>query len=125
MCGVMASERCIRSAIPAMALLLGVAMTDATSPAFAEAPGEPLVVTVLPDPDPNFVPPREPKRRARPARARRTAKPTMNQVMEDLGRLTGQLELLGRQVRQRQRSGQANACVAAGDHSGSEQRCSQ
>jgi hypothetical protein len=108
-----------------MALLLGAAMTPATSPAFAGAPGEPLIVTEVPDPDPNFVPPREPKRKARPARARKTAKPTMNQVMEDLGRLTGQLELLGQQVRQARRGAQTDPCATLEDHSGAEQRCGQ
>jgi len=100
-------------------------MAPATSPAFAGAPREPLIVTEVADPDPHFVPPHEPRRKARPAKARKTAKPTMNQVMEDLGRLTGQLELLGQQVRERRRSALTQACAASGDQSGSEKGCSQ
>jgi hypothetical protein len=94
----------------------------AASPALAGGP-EPLVVTELADPDPNFVPPREPRRRA--AKPRKAGPPTMNQVMEDLGRLTGQLELLGQQVRERRRSALTEACASSGDQSASEQGCSQ
>jgi hypothetical protein len=48
----------------------------------------------------------------------------MNQVMEDLGRLTGQLELLGEQVRQRRQAAVAQTC-ATGGQSSSEEGCSQ
>ncbi len=113
----MASERCIRSGFPAMALLFGAAMAPATSTAFAGAPREPLIVTEVPDPDPNFVPPREPRPKKRPAKARKAAKPTVNQVMEDLGRVTGQLELLGEQIRQTHRGTQTDACATAQDQS--------
>ena len=108
-----------------MALLFGAAMGSATSPAFAGAPREPLIVTEVPDPDPNFVPPRELRRKARLASGRKAAKPTMNQVMEDLGRVTGQLELLGEQVRQAQHSPQTANCAGGEDQSGAEQPCSQ
>jgi hypothetical protein len=123
----MASERCILSALLAAALLAVPATTGA---AFAAAPGEPLIFTESPDPDPNFVPPREPRRQAHATNARKPAKPTMNQVMEDLGRLTGQLELLGERVRQARRNQQTSACAggpqaAATDHSGPEQPCNQ
>jgi hypothetical protein len=94
-------------------LLAGLA---ASSEAAAGPRGEPLIFTTSPDPDPDFVPPREPRRKARPARARKTAKPTMNQVMEDLGRVTGQLELLGEQIRQTHAT-QADACAKAQDQS--------
>jgi hypothetical protein len=100
-----------------MALLL---MAPAASPAFAGAPREPLIVTEVADPDPNFVPPREPRPKA-PARARKAAKPTMNQVMEDLGRVTGQLEMLGEQIRQTRGGTHTAPCEA----SGAEQPCSQ
>src|SRR4051794_33306453 len=105
----MASERCIRSAVLAMAFIFGVVALTAT-PAVAAAP-EPLIVTALPDPDPNFVPPREPKRHPRPATEHRAAKPTINQAMEDLGRVTGQLELLGKQVRQARAHAQITGCA--------------
>ena len=121
----MASERCIRSVLPAMALLFGAAVAPATSPAFAGAPREPLIVTEVPDPDPNFVPPREPRRKARPPTARKTAKPTINQAMEDLGRVAGQLELLGEQIRQTHRGPHTDPCPGGEDRSGAEQPCSQ
>jgi hypothetical protein len=100
-----------------MALLFGAAMVPSASPAFAGAPREPLIVTEVADPDPGFVPPREPRRKARPASARKTAKPTMNQVMEDLGRVTGQLELLGEQIQQTHRGTRTEACTGAQDQS--------
>jgi hypothetical protein len=105
--------RNIRSAVCGIVLLTGAAVS---SQATAGPRGEPLIFTSSPDPDPDFVPPREPRRKAPPASPRRTAKPTMNQVMEDLGRVTGQLELLGEQIRQTHAT-QADACAKAQDQS--------
>ena len=125
----MTNKRNIRSAVCGIALLIGAA---ASSPTFAEPRGEPLVFTTSPDPDPDFVPPREPRRQPRPAKSHRPAKGSMEQLMEDLGRLTGQLGLLGEQIRQSRGDTHSNACAAlaatggAGiDHSELEQRCSQ
>jgi hypothetical protein len=125
----MTSERHFRSAVCGIALLIVAA---ASSPAFAEPRGEPLVFTTSPDPDPDFVPPREPRHPSRPAKSRRLAKGSMEQVMEDLGRLTGQLGLLGEQVLQSRSDTHSNACAALAatggsgtDHSELEQRCSQ
>jgi hypothetical protein len=100
----MASVRQISSTT---ALLIIAAV--AASTAAIGAPREPLIITTSADPDPNFVPPREPKHKSRAAKARRPAQGSMDETMENLGRAIGQLELLGQQVRQTQTSAAAGA----------------
>jgi hypothetical protein len=53
---------------------------------------EPLVVTHMADPDPNYVPPPpEPKQKAQRSRRNSDENPTLDEAMENLGRVAGQL----------------------------------
>ena len=74
-----------------MSLLLGGAS------AARAAPAEPLVVTQLADPDPNYVPP-ESERQAGTRSTRVDAAPVMDAAMQDFGRAIGQAALLQRQA---------------------------
>jgi hypothetical protein len=67
-----------------LALLAGAAGASA-------APPEPLLVTRLPDPDPNYVPPLEPKLGGR--RDDADQNPTIEEAMQDFGRAVGQAGL--------------------------------
>jgi hypothetical protein len=65
------------------------------------APSEPLLVTQLSDPDPDYVPP--PAERPQPKKARRSKlqsadPPTIEQAMENLGHVTGQLAQMAPQL---------------------------
>jgi hypothetical protein len=100
----MASVRQISSTA---ALLLIAAVAPST--AAIGAPREPLIIITSPDPDPNFVPPREPKHKSRAAKPYRPKQGSMDETMENLGRAIGQLELLGQQARQTQNSADIGA----------------
>lgn len=71
-------------AVASIALLAGVTGVEAKS-----AP-EPLIVTRLPDPDPNFVPLPEAKLRALPSSDRLDGDSNLDQAMQNLGRTIGQ-----------------------------------
>jgi hypothetical protein len=60
---------------------------------------EPLVVSQLPDPDPNYVPPPPERKAARRAQGNPDDSSTLDQVFENLGRVTGQLAKMGQQYR--------------------------
>lgn len=60
------------------------------------APEEPLVVTQLPDPDPNYAPLPPEKRSARPPHGS-DENPTLNEAFENLGRSAGQLAQIAEQ----------------------------
>jgi hypothetical protein len=79
-------------AIGASLLLCAVATQAAPAP-------EPLVVTRLADPDPNYVPPAEPKSRGKRSRADE-AQPVLDEAMLAFGRAIGQAALAQRQVMQ-------------------------
>jgi len=66
-------------------VLVGTAVDASFS---KEATPERLIVTTLPDPDPNFVPPREPPKRNRRTSTKPTD-PSLDQTMQDLGRIIG------------------------------------
>jgi hypothetical protein len=62
----------------------------ATAPAFA-APAEPLVVSQLSDPDPNYVPPKpEPRKKGRRANQQADDGSSLDQAMQNLGMVIGQ-----------------------------------
>jgi hypothetical protein len=84
----MGCERKIEWLVVSAALLCGASASVA-------APGEPLVVTQLPDPDPNYVPPPEPKSSGRKDHADEDS--TIDQAMEDFGRAIGQAGMVIRQ----------------------------
>jgi hypothetical protein len=75
--------------------LAALLLLGAAHPALA-AP-EPLVVTPMADPDPNFVPPAPEHKTTRAHRARSDEDLTLDQAFENLGRVTGQLALMGEQ----------------------------
>ena len=75
--------------------IIGAALLFSAS-AFAAAPSEPLVVTQLPDPDPNYVPPPEPKGSVRKSDAK-DEDTTIDQAMEDFGRAIGQAGMVIRE----------------------------
>ena len=81
-----------RSAISASLLLCPVAAQAAPAP-------EPLVVTSLADPDPNYVPPAESKSRGKRSRAEEP-QPVLDEAMLAFGRAIGQAALAQRQVMQ-------------------------
>lgn len=66
------------------------------SPGAARAAPEPLVVTHLHDPDPNYIPPPEPKRGIRTADGADESA-SIDQAMEDFGRAIGQAGMVIRQ----------------------------
>lgn len=70
------------------------ALVGAAQPAIA-APAEPLVVTKMSDPDPNFVPP-PPERRGR-VQIREDENPTLTEAMEQFGRAIGQAAMIQQQ----------------------------
>ena len=61
------------------------------------APGEPLVVTQLPDPDPNYVPPPSELKADSGKSAKADDNETIDQAMQDFGRGIGQAALVMRQ----------------------------
>ena len=81
-----------RTAISASLLLCSVATQAAPVP-------EPLVVTRLADPDPNYLPPAEPKSRGKRSSAEEP-QPVLDEVMLAFGRAIGQAALAQRQVMQ-------------------------
>lgn len=109
--------------------VLAVAAATIHAPAWA-TPGEPLVVTQLPDPDPDFVPPPEPKRSAQTARSS-NAKPTLAEAMEMVGRAAGDAARMAEQrARHELQDAERQACNAVRaargsgiDHSDLERRC--
>ena len=80
------------SAISASLLLCPVATQAAPAP-------EPLVVTRLAHPDPNYVPPAEPKSRGKRSRAEEP-QPVLDEAMLAFGRAIGQAALAQRQLMQ-------------------------
>ena len=93
------------------AATLGV-MLLVSVPASAETP-EPLVVTRLADPDPNYVSPAEPKHGRRQAAADEQSL-ALNAAMQDFSQALGQAILLQQQViDQRCKSGAANATTGS------------
>jgi hypothetical protein len=80
-------ERKVGRAAFGLVLLLGAAGARSAS-------HEPLVVTQLADPDPNYVPPRLPKLDETRASDDLDDKPTLDQAMQDFGRAIGQAALL-------------------------------
>jgi hypothetical protein len=73
------------------------------------AGGEPLVVTTLPDPDPNFVPPSpEPKHSRRPVQVA-DASSTIDDAMREFGQAIGQASLAQQQaIEERCRANESN-----------------
>ncbi|HEV2593999.1 MAG TPA: hypothetical protein VGU01_02220 [Sphingomicrobium sp.] len=86
----MAIERDLVGALLLSALLVGAA------PGVA-APGEPLVVTPMPDPDPDFVPTRDDKQRDRETIGSRDANARIEQAMEAFGHAIGQAAMIDQQ----------------------------
>jgi hypothetical protein len=87
-------------------IVVAAAAAAGAIPALA-AGGEPLVVTQLADPDPNFVAPPEPKRKPQ-AKAAKPAKQTLADAMEMVGSAVGQAAKL----REEQISAQIRAQIA-------------
>lgn len=78
-----------------LCVAVGVALLSSASTSIA-APGEPLVVTQLPDPDPNYVP--APETKGKVVRSSDTDEDaTIDQAMEDFGRAIGQAGIVIRQ----------------------------
>ena len=95
----------VRKIAPAAA---GIALLAATWPAAAE-PSERLIVTQLADPDPNYVPPPEPKY-GRQHAAVEDESPAIDAAMADFGRALGQAVLVQQLlIEQRCKSGEAAA----------------
>jgi hypothetical protein len=113
--GAMGIERLIATAVLGLALLPGAA-------AAAAAPPEPLIVTRLADPDPNYVPPRG-ESAERSTMSAEDLEPTFDEAMQDFGRAIGQAALLQRQATEaRCRSG-APAGGSASDRFAWEASC--
>ena len=93
------------SAISTSLLLCAVAAQAAPA-------AEPLVVTRLADPDPNYVPPVEPKSRGKRSRAEEP-QPKLDVAMLAFGRAIGQAALAQRQVMQAQCSAGAPSDATA------------
>lgn len=92
-------------------LLLGAAVPDA-APA-ASGLREPLIITPLPDPDPNFAPPRA-SASMKTGLGEATESPTLDQAMQDFGRAIGQAALIEQQaIEARCRSGAPAGASAA------------
>jgi len=79
-----------------LAVLAASVMLCASHAAVA-APAEPLVVTPLSDPDPNYVPPPPEPKSARPARRSTEESTSLSAAFENLGRVTGQLAKMRQQ----------------------------
>ena len=84
-------------------VVLGALSLPLAQPAVA-AP-EPLVVTQLPDPDPSYAPPPpEPKQKVHRPRRNADENPPLEEAMENLGRVAGQLaHIEGQKIRARER----------------------
>ena len=85
----MGLKRIMIGAATCIALLLGVARSAEA------APSEPLVVTELADPDPNYVPQSE-QQHGKRLRGNDAA-PVLDEAMQDFGRAIGQAAFLQRQ----------------------------
>jgi len=92
---------------------LGLALNLGGTPLLA-APSEPLVVTQLADPDPNYVPlPREPKHGKRNA-DEVDENPTLDGAMQEFGRALGQAAMIQQQaIEARCRSGASEQASAS------------
>jgi hypothetical protein len=90
-------------------IVVAAAAAAGAVPALASG-GEPLVVTQLADPDPNFVAPPEPKRKPQ-GRAAKPAKQTLADAMEIVGNAVGEAAKLEEQ-RARQMDAQIRAQIA-------------
>jgi hypothetical protein len=66
------------------------------NPAVAAPATEPLIVTRLADPDPNYVPPPAERHAAR--MGRQDESPTLDSAMQDFGRAIGQAAILQQQA---------------------------
>jgi hypothetical protein len=78
---------------------LCVALLPGGATAAVAAPAEPLVVTQLADPDPNYVPPPNEQQPGTPW-TRIDAAPVLDAAMQDFGRAIGQAALLQRRAGQ-------------------------
>src|SRR5690349_7097383 len=86
----------------------GSALLMAASQLVLAAPAEPLVVSPLSDPDPNFVPPKpEPRKKGR-AHSRAGEASSLDKAMENLGMVIGQAA-----ENQRMREGATSEQIAA------------
>jgi hypothetical protein len=95
----------VRKILPAAAI---VAVFAASMASAAEAP-EPLIVTQLADPDPNYVPPPELRHGQRYA-APEDESPAIDAAMADFGRALGQAVLVQQlMIEQRCKSSEASA----------------
>ena len=72
------------------------ALSLCAAPAMA-APGEPLVVTKMTDPDPDFVPPPADHSAADRSAARADEDAKLEQAMQDVGRVVGQAAMIEQQ----------------------------
>jgi hypothetical protein len=99
-------------------IVVAAAAAASTAPALA-AGGEPLVVTQLADPDPNFVPPPEPKHKPQAAPTT-PAKQTLADAMEAVGSAAGRLAKLQERARQERKQLHDTVCktLAAAHESG-------
>ncbi len=86
----MGLKRITIEAAACIALLLGVARSAEA------APSEPLVVTELADPDPNYVPPQSEQHPGKRSPGNDAA-PLLDEAMQDFGRAIGQAAFLQRQ----------------------------
>jgi hypothetical protein len=82
------------------ALIVGAATALIAAQPAGAAPPEPLVVTSMSDPDPNYVPP-PPEPKVRWTHRRVSDNPTLDEAFEDLGRAAGQAaEIMERRARE-------------------------
>jgi len=89
-------------------LCMGSALLMAAPQVASAAPAEPLVVSALSDPDPNFVPPKpEPRKKGR-AHSRADEGSSLDKAMENLGMVIGQAA-----ESQRMREGATSEQIAA------------
>jgi len=90
----------------------GIALLFGGAPLVAMPP-EPLIVTQLADPDPNYVPPPEPRHGRRHA-AVEDESPAIDEAMADFGRALGQAVLVQQLlIEQRCKLGEASAAGGA------------
>ena len=95
-------------------MLLGVALLPGAAPAIAASP-EPLIVTQLADPDPNYVPPPDGTHGTRRSSDLVDDNVTLDQAMQDFGRAIGQAAMLQQQaIEARCRSAEAVPAGGAG-----------
>jgi hypothetical protein len=76
-----------------LSTLCVIILLSGLAPGAASAAPEPVVWTTLGDPDPNFVPPKA-ESEVKQRRPQKPAQPSLDQVMEDLGRVVGQAALI-------------------------------